>query len=380
MATVFRIEKQKNYTVMSNHHLKNPALSLKAKGLLSQMLSLPDNWDYSLKGLSKINKESIDAIRTAVWELEKAGYIVRSQGHGEHGKFSGIEYIIYETPQFGEKKTDSQEQGAGADVKQEKDNSSAQGTPESLDTKGVSPWLENPTSVENPEKTQSSDSPWLDFPTSDNPTSANPISEQLNINNNKYINILNTHSFNQQDKTLSSEKPISSQEQLDGQTDFTHALEILENNPLGFEELLANCDFDCLPKPAQPLMKSVLKTMYQSKELSIGSKRVSQAMVRERLRLLDGDILQSIYIDYLSADTPDKPIKNRTNYLISCIYNNSVTEYATQNADVSSIGGSTADIVRQINRGALNPLLYLQSDNDAIRTAAERRAVIENSG
>lgn len=380
MATVFRIEKQKNYTVMSNHHLKNPALSLKAKGLLSQMLSLPDNWDYSLKGLAKINKESIDAIRTAVWELEKAGYIVRSQGHGEHGKFSGIEYIIYETPQLGEKKTDSQEQGAGADVKQEKDNSSAQGTPESLDTKGVSPWLENPTSVENPEKTQSNGSPRLGFPTSDNPTSGNPTSEQLNINNNKYINILNTHSINQQDKTLSSEKPISSQEQLDGQTDFTHALEILENNPLGFEELLANCDFDCLPEAAQPLMKSVLKTMYQSKELSIGGKTVSQAMVRERLRLLDGDILQSIYMDYLSADTPDKPIKNRTNYLISCIYNNSVTEYAAQNADVSSIDGSTADIVRLINRGALNPLLYLQSDNEAIRTAAERRAVIENSG
>ena len=101
MATVFRIEKQKNYTVMSNHHLKNAALSLKAKGLLSQMLSLPDDWDYSLKGLAKINKESIDAIRTAVWELEKAGYIVRSQGHGERGKFSGIEYIIFETPQLG---------------------------------------------------------------------------------------------------------------------------------------------------------------------------------------------------------------------------------------------------------------------------------------
>ena len=63
---VFRIEKTQNYTVMSNHHLRNPALTLKAKGLLSQMLSLPDNWDYTLKGLSLINRESVEAIRTAV--------------------------------------------------------------------------------------------------------------------------------------------------------------------------------------------------------------------------------------------------------------------------------------------------------------------------
>ena len=71
---VFRVEKNKGYTVMSNHHLRNKELSLKAKGLLSQMLSLPEDWDYTLAGLSLINRESIDAIRTAVWELEKAGY------------------------------------------------------------------------------------------------------------------------------------------------------------------------------------------------------------------------------------------------------------------------------------------------------------------
>ena len=73
---VFRVEKNKGYTVMSNHHLRNKELSLKAKGLLSQMLSLPEDWDYTLAGLSLINRESIDAIRTAVWELEKAGYIM----------------------------------------------------------------------------------------------------------------------------------------------------------------------------------------------------------------------------------------------------------------------------------------------------------------
>ena len=75
---VFRVEKNRGYTVMSNHHLRNKDLSLKAKGLLSQMLSLPEDWDFTLKGLSLINREQIDAIRAAVRELEQAGYIVRS--------------------------------------------------------------------------------------------------------------------------------------------------------------------------------------------------------------------------------------------------------------------------------------------------------------
>ena len=70
---VFRVERNKGYTVMSNHHLRNKELSLKAKGLLSQMLSLPEDWDYTLKGLSLINREKIDAIREAIKELERAG-------------------------------------------------------------------------------------------------------------------------------------------------------------------------------------------------------------------------------------------------------------------------------------------------------------------
>ena len=95
---VFRIEKTQNYTVMSNHHLRNAALSLKAKGLLSQILSLPENWDYTLTGLSRINRESVDAIRTAVQELERAGYVTRSRERKENGHYGGMEYIIRELP------------------------------------------------------------------------------------------------------------------------------------------------------------------------------------------------------------------------------------------------------------------------------------------
>ena len=96
---VFRVERNTGYTVMSNHHLRNKELTLKAKGLLSQMLSLPEDWDYTLVGLSHINREKIDAIREAVKELEKAGYIVRSRERDEKGRLRGADYVIYEQPQ-----------------------------------------------------------------------------------------------------------------------------------------------------------------------------------------------------------------------------------------------------------------------------------------
>ena len=128
---VFRVEKNSGYTVMSNHHLRNRALSLKAKGLLSQMLSLPEDWDYTLQGLARINRESIDAIRQAIRELEQTGYIQRSRERDEKGRLRGADYVIFELPQP---------------------------VPAS-----VSPTLENPT---------------LENPTQENPTLENPM--QLN--------------------------------------------------------------------------------------------------------------------------------------------------------------------------------------------------------
>ena len=95
---VFRVEKTKDFTVMSNYHLRDKNLSLKAKGLLSQMLSLPEEWDYTLAGLACINKESKDAIRSAVNELEQAGYITRRQTTTEDGRFGCNEYLIRERP------------------------------------------------------------------------------------------------------------------------------------------------------------------------------------------------------------------------------------------------------------------------------------------
>lgn len=94
---VFKIEKQKNYTVMSNYHLQDRNLSYKAKGLLSFMLSLPEDWDYSLNGLVAVSKESKKAIRNILSELINRGYVVREQGRGEKGYYK-YDYIIREIP------------------------------------------------------------------------------------------------------------------------------------------------------------------------------------------------------------------------------------------------------------------------------------------
>ena len=142
---VFRVEKSKGYTVMSNHHLRNRDLTLKAKGLLSQMLSLPEDWDYTLAGLSLINREKIDAIREAVRELERAGYIVRSRERDEKGRLRGAEYVIYELPQ-----------------------------PPTLDL----PILENPTL----------DNPTLEKPTLENPTQLNKDIQKTDLSKTEKSN------------------------------------------------------------------------------------------------------------------------------------------------------------------------------------------------
>ena len=142
---VFRVEKTNDYTVMANHHLRNHALSLKAKGLLSQMLSLPEDWDYTLSGLAEINRESKDAIRAAVQELEQAGYIQRRQTQDKGGKFAGNEYVIREIP-----------------------------CPPDTDTREEPP--------------EESGSPLLDFPTTEKPLTEKPLTEKPSPENPTQLN------------------------------------------------------------------------------------------------------------------------------------------------------------------------------------------------
>lgn len=95
---VFRVEKNHSYTVMANHHLRDERLSLKSKGLLSLILSLPDDWRISIEGMTQFSADGKDAIRSAIRELTDTGYITRAQTHSEAGKFSGYDYVVHETP------------------------------------------------------------------------------------------------------------------------------------------------------------------------------------------------------------------------------------------------------------------------------------------
>ena len=106
---VFRIEKTRDYTVMSNHHLRNTELSLKAKGLLSLMLSLPENWDYTTKGLARICKDGVDSICAGVRELEEQGYVVRERVRNPNGQLGAIEYTILEQPRLPEREKPERE-------------------------------------------------------------------------------------------------------------------------------------------------------------------------------------------------------------------------------------------------------------------------------
>ena len=106
---VFRIEKTRDYTVMSNHHLRDKSLSLKAKGLLSLMLSLPEEWDYTTKGLARICKDGVDSICAGVRELEEHGYVIRQRVRNPNGQLGAIEYTILEQPRPPEPKPEKSE-------------------------------------------------------------------------------------------------------------------------------------------------------------------------------------------------------------------------------------------------------------------------------
>ncbi|MGM9588893.1 MAG: DUF6017 domain-containing protein [Faecousia sp.] len=160
---VFRIEKTKDYTVMANHHLRNKSLSLKAKGLLSLMLSLPEDWDYTTKGLSTICKDGVDSICSTVKELESAGYVKRRRIRDAHGRLTEVEYTILEQPE-----------------------------PPEEAPKRENPVLDNPVL----------EKPVLDFPEQGFPKQAKPEQEnpaQLNTKksntNQSNTDLSNTHSF-----------------------------------------------------------------------------------------------------------------------------------------------------------------------------------------
>ena len=185
MSTVFRVEKTANYTVMSNTHLKDRRLSYKSKGLLSVILSLPPDWDYTITGLAVIAADGVDSVKTAIKELEQYGYVTRTQLRDERGRMAQNEYRVYENP------TDNPDYVPSEQVSPEQDDSDekpSRAVPKIKRKRNfsVSPSEENPSTV---------------TPTADNST-ADTI-EKLNIN------ILNT------DKSIHSFTPAQAQERED---------------------------------------------------------------------------------------------------------------------------------------------------------------------
>ena len=185
MSTVFRVEKTANYTVMSNTHLKDRRLSYKSKGLLSVILSLPPDWDYTITGLAVIAADGVDSVKTAIKELEQYGYVTRTQLRDERGRMAQNEYRVYENP------TDNPDYVSPEQVSPEQDapdDNAAERKPKIKKKRNFSvcPSAENPLTV---------------TPTADN-SQADTI-EKLNIN------ILNT------DKSIHSFTPAQAQEPAD---------------------------------------------------------------------------------------------------------------------------------------------------------------------
>ena len=259
---VFRVEKTKNYAVMSKHHFQDKSISLKAKGLLSEMLSLPESWDYTLAGLASINKESVDAIRTAVWELEKAGYIVRRQGRDEKGKMSAIEYIIYEHPQLP--------------------------TPTS-----ENPILENPTS----------DNPITANPSAAYPTAENPTQLNNKQSNTKELSIDSINHPSIKDGADEMKTRSELEEEIKTNIDYDIIVENKQNDKRQIDEIVTlMLDAICSPSPT----------------VRINGTDIPKSAVRERFLQLDSEHIEYV-IFAMERSKPE--IRNIRAYLLTALYN-----------------------------------------------------------
>ncbi len=270
---VFRIEKTRDYTVMSNHHLRNRSLSLKAKGLLSLMLSLPEGWDYTTKGLARICKDGVDSICAGVRELEEQGYVVRERVRNPNGQLGAIEYTILEQPRPPEREK---------------------------------PERENPVQV----------NPVLDNPVQEKPEQENPA--QLNTKG----------SSKQKSKTdLSSTEgsnPIQSNPQpLEGArigTDGMGAREIyreiiLEN--IGYEYLIqdSHIDREQLDEIAGLIVDTVCSAR---KTIRIAGDDYPAEVVKSRFMKLDSSHVQYV-MDCMRENTTY--VRNIKKYLLAALYN-----------------------------------------------------------
>ena len=272
---VFRIDKTRDYTVMSNHHLRNTALSLKAKGLLSLMLSLPDSWDYTTKGLAAICKDGIDSICSTIKELEQHGYIIRERVRNDKGQLTTIEYTILEQPETV--------------------------SPEQEKPKRENPVLDNPV-LDNPEQ---------GFPKQENPA-------QLNTN------ISNTKKSSTNTSTTDSIKSYQKEEP---------NVKKRGKDKMGYDEMNAyreiikeNIEYDILAvklKPEISMLDEIIhlltETVCTNKDsLVIAGDVYPAAVVKSKLLKLDAGHIEYV-IDCMKSNTTE--VRNIKKYLLAALFN-----------------------------------------------------------
>jgi len=275
---VMRVQKNSNYTVMANHHLRDNRLSLKAKGLLSVMLSLPADWDYTLAGLAHISKEGVDAIRAAVNELVQAGYIIRSRRRNEAGQLSDTEYLIYEFPQ------NKESERAVITTPSESPAVSSLNRPIM-----EKPMLENPVLA----------NPTLDLPTQEKPVLENPTQ----LNNDKRINDISNpyqSSIHLSAPDIGQQFPALVQ-QIKEQIDYWDLIE--RNDKDEIEDILA-------------IMVEVMSA--QCSHFTISGKKLPVDLVRLRYSQINAGIVEYI-LECLHKCGSN--IRNIKQYLITTLFN-----------------------------------------------------------
>ena len=285
---VFRVEKTRDYTVMSNHHLRNTELSLKAKGLLSLMLSLPENWDYTTKGLSRICKDGIDSINSGVKELEANGYVIRKRLRNEKGQLTTTEYTIFEQPQ-------------------------------SIDTGDNPPKGENPI-LDNPIQQK----PILENPILDKPKQDEPILEKPHQLSNNVLNtdLLNTEVSNPNQSNPYQSNPYQSSKEQTGKKrydsigcDSVEEVRGLVLKNIEYEYIKTHHDRGRLDE----IVELIVETLCSTKDtINVSGDDYPAQLVKEKLLRIN-----SLHIDYVfeCLKKTTTYIRNIKRYLLTTLFN-----------------------------------------------------------
>ena len=321
--TVFRVEKNKGYTVMSNYHLTDTKISLKAKGLLSQMLSLPENWDYTLRGLAKINREGVDAIRTAVLELEKAGYIQRYQSRKESGLLGQMVYSIFEHPVSN--KSNKETFSSTVNV---------EGKANTLDINcqngNLEPCLENPITVDLCLEKPRLENPYTETPTQLNTNQSNTYQQSTNVLSTENVSA-NTKALRDSDTLLSNHHHQSVCKDTGNHIDDSDISEgkYSVRSSMTATDSTKTIDFKVLSflfpdAPYTTWLSEIKKSLIfinqtKLKKISINGDSIPVEYVRASLAKLNYGMVVNVLLSVSAIE--DVKIRNKQSYLLTALFN-----------------------------------------------------------